>query len=74
MKKNDSTYNKDVECNDFMRIQEPMNRLTGDEFADIIPHDILSSMAENAVSEHCAGRSVYHSQLVNNISMEMGWK
>lgn len=79
MKKKDSTYSnlRDIEESDVLQVQEPMivyNRLTGDEYADIVPYDILSSMAEYAVSEHRAGRSVSHSQLVKNISMEMGWK
>ncbi len=79
MKKKGSTYSssRDIEESDVRQVQEPMivyNRFAGDEFADIVPHDILSTIAEYAVSEHRAGRSVSHSQLVKNISMEMGWK
>lgn len=79
MKKKDSAYSssRDNEESDVRQVQEPVivyNRFTGDELADIVPHDILSTMAEYAVSEHRAGRSVSHSQLVKNISMEMGWK
>ena len=79
MKKKGSTYSgsRDIGESDVRQVQEPMivyNRFAGDEFADIVPHDILSTIAEYAVSEHRAGRSVSHSQLVKNISMEMGWK
>ena len=79
MKKKGSTYSSspDIEESDVRQVQEPMivyNRFTGDEFADIVPHDILSTIAEYAVSEHRSGRSVSHSQLVKNISIEMGWK
>lgn len=79
MKKKDSAYSssRDNEESDVRQVQEPVivyNRFAGDEFADIVPYDVLSTMAEYAVSEHRSGRSVSHSQLVKNISMEMGWK
>ena len=79
MKKKDSAYSssRDNEESDVRQVQEPVivyNRFTGDELADIVPYDVLSTMAEYAVSEHRSGRSVFHSQLVKNISMEMGWK
>ena len=79
MKKKDSTYSgsRDIEESDVRQVQEPMivyDRFAEDEFADIVPHDILSTIAEYAMSEHRSGRSVSHSQLVKNISIEMGWK
>ena len=57
MKKKDSTYSgsRGIGESDVLQVHEPMivyNRFTGDEFADIVPHDILSTMAEYAVSEN----------------------
>ena len=76
MKKKDSTYVSGTGQGESSQVHEPVMayRHTGDELTEILPRDVLSDIAEYAVSEHRAGRCIPHTQIVNAVMTERGWK
>lgn len=75
MKKTDGIYSSGIGQEESSHVNEPvMAYQTGNEITEILPRDMLSDIAEYAVSEHRAGRCIPHSQLVNSIMTEKGWK
>lgn len=76
MRKKDNICSGGAEQEESSQLHEPIMtyRLTGDEFTDVLPLDVLSDIAEYGVSEHRAGRCFPHTHVVNAVMTERGWK
>lgn len=75
MKKKDGIYSSGIGQEESSHVNEPvMAYQAGNEITDILSRDMLSDISKYAVSEHRAGRCIPHSQLVNSIMTEKGWK